>query len=215
MDVAFWVVGGKKYHLTISESELASEVKLRLSKLLDKPASAIKLIHNAAILCDDFLISSVLSSRRTTICVKIDEPMHVNVKFKPELPESSSAPNNRLGEVGTLLRNFILENPAAVPQLIAAVSDAFPDTNGILSSNPDLLLDVVGITPQELLTATETRQNTEREMVRSFIDNMTPDDFAALQQISLALPDTSLELIIRTFVISGRDIQTTISRLTR
>lgn len=213
MQVTFSVVGGRKFPLDISEGELASTTKHRLSDILGKPASAIKLIHNAKILSDDFPISSVLSSQRTSICVKIDQPQRMKIKIKPEARESSSPNNNRLGEVGTLLRNFILENPSAIPQLVAAVSDAFPDTNEALSSNPELLLGVVGITPEELTQAVEAQESASRQNILNFISGMTPDDFSALQQISTALPDTPLESIIRAFTSHGRNIQATISYL--
>jgi hypothetical protein len=155
--------------------------------------------------------------------------VHVKTVVRRPILPRDSAPDSIVQPILTILhcllrdvtlpiREFLLRNPACLPDLVASVSRGDPSHGSVFSSNPQLLLSLFGITPDEFLEALNRVQpppapEPTPDPVGEFIDGITHEDLLALERVMTA--DVTLDVALPIFIEQNKDVAATIEQINR
>ena len=154
IDVCFSIISGKKQTLRVKSDSSVSDIKKTLSLIVDSPPHTLTLLHKARILKDDEYLKDLNFKNRKYIAVSIRKKPVTLMKQRETLDnQQGSLLKSIFGENFEALRQNFLDNPAFVPILMAYIEQSDPANARLLSENPQILLRLLGITPDEFLNA--------------------------------------------------------------
>jgi hypothetical protein len=157
--------------------------------------------------------------------------VHINTVVRRPILPHDAAPDSIVQPILTILhcllrdvtlpiREFLLRNPACLPDLVASVARGDPEHGSVFSSNPQLLLSLFGITPDEFLEALSRAQSPPvpapapaPDPVGDFIEGITHEDLLALERVMSA--DVTLDVALPIFLEQNKDVAATIAQINR
>jgi hypothetical protein len=223
MKIKFCVPTGMNRTITVQPHITVGVIRCLLSVVLDVPADSIILMHLARPLADDTFFHSLDFGKRSFVAVSVRRRVRAPIAPR-ESVAADSAPLAALVRVAARgiddpVRDYILRNPACLPDLIARFARSDPATGLLFTENPHMLLAIFGISSAEFLDAIARAATPqpppppEPDPVGEFLDGLTPEDFRALQRVTT--PDMPLSVVIPIFLEHHKDVAATIEQINR
>jgi hypothetical protein len=219
MKVKFCVPAGTNHTIDVEPCITAGVIRCLLSLVLNVPADSIVLMHLARPLADGTSFQSLDFGKRDFVAVHIRRRVRAPITPRESAgPDSASiAPPLQMVARGIdgPVRDYVLRNPACLPDLIATLAQSDPASGLLFTENPHMLLAVFGISAAEFLDAIArvARPQPAPDPVGEFLDGLTPEDFRALQRVTT--PDVPLSVVIPIFLEQHKDIAATIEQINR
>jgi hypothetical protein len=174
-------------------------------------------MHLARPLCDDTLFQSLDFKKRNFIAVSIRRHVRTTITPRESVAADSSSVAALLQtvshDIDGPIRDYVLRNPACLPDLIATLTRSNPANGLLFTQNPHILLDIFGISAAEFLEAVRRPQAPPRDPVDEFLDALTQDDLRALQRVMT--PGVPLSVVVAVFIEQHKDVAATIEQINR
>jgi hypothetical protein len=158
MEVIFRISNAPKQILVISTTTTVRTARHIFSILLRVPESSLTFIHLARPLPDTIILHSLDFSTRNFITIHVKKVIRHPIIPRDDPHESSVEPivailQHFLRDVRMPFRDYLLSNPSCLPDLLNSVATNDPTNGAIFFNNPQLLLALFGITPDEFREA--------------------------------------------------------------